>query len=94
MLYISTIQTILIRLKIKNTILTLQSFKVKGPIMNLRFILPICIISCVYGISFAQEISNEKTTSFHYSKIFLVTCLSLKIIHYEKDRSHHSNTKI
>ena len=62
MLYISTIQTILIRLKIKNTILTLQSFKVKGPIMNLRFILPICIISCVYGISFAQEISNEKTT--------------------------------
>ena len=62
MLYISTIQTILIRLKIKNTILTLQSFKVKGPIMSLKFIFPTCILWCVCGINFAQEISNEKTT--------------------------------
>ena len=62
MLYFSTTHTILIRLKIKNTILTLQSFKVKGPIMSLKFIFLACILWCVCGISFAQEISNEKTT--------------------------------
>jgi len=62
MLYFSTIQTILIRLKIKNTILTLQSFKVKGLIMSLKFIFPTFILWCVYGISFAQGIQNKKTT--------------------------------
>lgn len=62
MLYFSTIQTILIRLKIKNTILTLQSFKLKGPKMTLKLMISTCILCCVYGISFAQEIQNNKTT--------------------------------
>ena len=62
MLYFSTIQTILIRLKIKNTILTLQSFKLKGPKMTLKLMISTGALCCVYGISFAQEIQNNKKT--------------------------------